>query len=187
MLLCFPVLIVNAETKTNQSFISSFLVSQAGISISGDTNMFGATSSYSRPGDINGDGIDDLLVFDRFSTFIFFGKSESWTNKTVTEADVTITKGTSTTDYQSAGGVGDINNDGINDITVSPFSCTTMCYAYIFFGRNIIDWANVKSLDDANIKLSENKSDDFLGDAEDYIEQAKGRANSLINDGFNVV
>ena len=27
------------------------------------------------------------------------------------------------------------------------------------------------------------KSDDFLGEAEDYIEQARGKANSLINDG----
>lgn len=78
-------------------------------------------TSFTTPGDVNGDGIDDIVIF-RYGgsgaggVYIFFG-SKNLSSKTLDTADVIIT-GTS---YCYTGNValGDVNGDGYTDIAFS--------------------------------------------------------------------
>ena len=76
-------------------------------------------------GDVNGDGLDDILIFAAYDhgnnkdthTYLILGKKDGWT------ADVSLSKATATitgTGYClfPLAGVGDVNGDGMDDLLV---------------------------------------------------------------------
>jgi len=126
--------------------------------------------SVSGIGDVNGDGIDDLIVgaTERNlsvygSGYVLFGKTDWATSATVSCATLNGTNGFKVSGFEAAQGVGfdisslgDFNNDGIDDFIIGalsthPFSDSAP--AFVVFGKT--DWSQnatiaLTSLDGTN-------------------------------------
>jgi len=132
-------------------------------------------------GDINGDGFDDILMGAFFNNdggtdnegaaYIFFGASNlSGTKDAGTDEDVAILgKGSGDRLGFSASGVGDVNDDGFDDIIVGAFlnndgGTNNEGAAYIFFGASTL--SGTKSLggaESADVTILGKAVSDFLG------------------------
>ncbi|MBI3230776.1 MAG: FG-GAP repeat protein, partial [Burkholderiales bacterium] len=104
--------------------------------------------AVSRAGDVNGDGLDDLLIGAPYaqskagSSYIVYGK------KTPFDATLSLASLTGSNGFRldgvnvdqagaSLAGVGDVNGDGYDDIVIgSQFAQTNAGSAYLFFGGN---------------------------------------------------
>jgi hypothetical protein len=156
---------------------------QADVHLVGEllgTGFFGL--QMDRAGDVNGDGIDDLIVCAGDSdgsgtrVYIFFGSPARKGTIDASAADV-IFHG-SPDIGPAVAGVGDINGDGLDDVAISSrraeFSGTQQGMAMVFIGRRA--WASPLTQDDANLRLI-GQIGDNLGD---YIAGA-----DLNRDGYN--
>jgi len=92
-------------------------------------------------GDLNGDGIDDLVIvaqqdysYDQTKVYILYGQNDLSGNMNSIEADVMLVR-----DFMhvSALAVGDINADGIDDLVISDNLTNTNGTPPIQAGRNI--------------------------------------------------
>jgi len=131
----------------------SFLTSADGFIIQGDAAGDQAGRSVSSAGDVNGDGIDDLIIgayrgdnggSNAGEAYVIFGKSTGLANidlSTLTPADGFVIQGDTTNDYagRSVSAAGDVNGDGIDDLIVgAPYGDNGGNYAgqaYVIFGR----------------------------------------------------
>ena len=111
----------------------SDLTGTNGFKISGESEYDSSGRSVSGAGDINGDGIDDLIVGASYAdanayasgaSYVVFGKNTGFTAN-VNLSDLTGTNGfkiSGESEYDSSGrsvsGAGDINGDGIDDLIV---------------------------------------------------------------------
>jgi len=116
----------------------------------GDKDYLGR--SVSSAGDINGDGIDDIIMGahrnndggtnDEGAAYIIFGASDLSGTKNLgggASADVTILGKSATVRLgRGVSSAGDMNGDGIDDIIVGAYLNGTGGTAYIFFGAGDI-------------------------------------------------
>jgi glycosylphosphatidylinositol phospholipase D len=115
------------------------LASGADLTIQGNADQAGR--SVSGAGDVNGDGIDDLLIGapyadpnGRGASYVVFGTDQGFpaTIDLATDADLIIQ---GATEYDSAGfsvsGAGDVNGDGIDDLIIGARSAGA---SYVVFG-----------------------------------------------------
>lgn len=116
-----------------------------GLETSGDEGW-----SVSGVGDVNGDGIADLLVgaadgySEAGSAYVIFGKSGlgssgSFTVSSLTGSNGFVITGFPTHDFggYSVSGAGDVNHDGIKDIIVAaPAAASGTGASYVIFGRS---------------------------------------------------
>ena len=93
-------------------------------------------------GDVNGDGIDDFAIGapNGYSyngvTYVFFGNSGGWQmDMNMTNADVYYTGGYNNKLGETLTEVGDVNNDGYNDILIGSYDLT-YGKAYLVLGRS---------------------------------------------------
>jgi hypothetical protein len=165
-------------SNADASFIGATLYQQAGWSLSG-------------PGDLNGDGYDDILIGaplnicsscdDRGIVYIIFGKSDGWKMRTnLSSADAWFhgkNKGTSAGDQVS--GIGDVNKDGFKDfiVVIEQGSKTEDRMAYIVFGK-ATGWAKDVNLTNADATIATSTSDNSL----DAVVKGVGDVNG---DGFD--
>lgn len=118
-----------------------------GFKLEGGVSGDNAGSSVSALGDINGDGIDDIIVGapdagndHDGAAYVIFGKTSGFDgayNLDALGSDGFKISGTAADDKvgTSVGGQGDINGDGINDIILgSPQSASSTGKAYVIYG-----------------------------------------------------
>ena len=126
-------------------------------------------ASVSGAGDVNGDGIDDLVIgapnADRFlgETYVVFGRTNGFSSvlelSALAGSDGFVLRGADAGDYagSSVSGAGDVNGDGIDDLLVGapggdPYSYpnprSNAGETYVVFGRkagfdSVLDLANM--------------------------------------------
>ena len=138
--------------------ISQYAAGTGGFMIKGVTAGDGVGRSVSNAGDVNGDGIDDLLVgaaatgTNRGTAYVVFGKTDTTTvNLTAVVAGTGgfAMSGIADSDFTgySVSAAGDINGDGLADVLVGAYGATTSTGAsYLVYGKSDetpIDLANV--------------------------------------------
>lgn len=99
-------------------------------------------TSVSQAGDINADGINDLIIGGVEQSFVLFGKTTGFTSSfNVSSLDgnngFTVNNISGSTFVQAAG---DINGDGIEDFMIgardAPFDGSSSGEVYVIFGKN---------------------------------------------------
>ena len=132
-------------------------------------------SSYSTGGgDLNGDGLDDIVMAaveyanEKGKTYVFFGKTTAWAkNVNVTKADASfIGEAQSNEAGYGTSAAGDINGDGINDLVIGcPWDDqggNNAGQVYIVFGKKA-GWANNVSLANADASINYTAADGDFG------------------------
>ena len=114
----------------------------------------GEGAAFDKAGDVNNDGIDDLIVGARSTSatngivYVVYGKTSAWS----AVMDISLLNGTTgfkfTGDYigRYVSSAGDLNNDGIDDIALGSLN------GYVIFGKTG-GWASgltLASLDGSN-------------------------------------
>ncbi len=128
------------DTAINLSAIAS---GTGGFVINGENADDGSGVSVSNAGDVNGDGLDDLIVgaYKADSTagksYVIFGKKDSVTIDLSAIASGTggfVINGESEVNWSgfSVSTAGDVNGDGLDDLIVGAFLANT---SYVIFGK----------------------------------------------------
>jgi len=127
------------------------------VSMAGETVQDEAGASISAAGDVNGDGVNDLLVgapgFQQSNgkAYVLFGRDAYWPTQ-LAIADVTfLSEENDSRAGTAVAGAGDLNGDGFADILVGASEHTGgEGRAYLVFGRDT-GWP--WSLADADVKI----------------------------------
>jgi len=186
----------DAGTVTGSAYVfygtspwaSSIDASNADVKLLGEAldDDFGRTVSGA--GDIDDDGIDDILVgapntgTNQGTAYLFYGSATLTSRIGASAANVTL-EGEDDSDFfgRSVSGAGDVNGDGIDDMIVGARrdddGGTDAGAAYIFYGGKLASSIDASA---ANVKLvGEDGSDDF--------GQSVSNAGDVNNDGTDDV
>jgi len=156
-------------------------LSNADIIFSGDTFGHSLGAAISGGGDINNDGIPDILMgaTDNYARgFLYFGGPQMQSNYTSSQADIALGESGSNLFPHKyfVSMLGDINNDGIDDFAVSlPFDASS--------GKVAI----IHGAEDLPLELNLSTADIILGQ-EGVGNWGSGRlanAGDINNDGIN--
>jgi hypothetical protein len=139
---------------------ASFLNGTNGAEFDGPAGYTGWSVAV---GDVNGDGIGDLIIgaygvnANSGAVYVVFGKSGGWSS-TPTTLDSTFLNGTNGIELDGANGeaagfcvaAGDLNGDGIADIIIGAPDTTingvTTGAVYVYFGKTS-GWSTPVNLD----------------------------------------
>lgn len=126
-------------------------ISQSDASFLGEGNDNSAGWSVSGPGDVNGDGYNDILIAaggnaeggGAFTgqTYLIFGKSSGWTRGvSLSQSDASFL-GENSNDWSgySVSGAGDVNGDGYDDIIIGASHNSDIEFqsgkSYLIYGK----------------------------------------------------
>ncbi|MEE2737922.1 MAG: integrin alpha, partial [Planctomycetota bacterium] len=118
--------------------------------------------SVSEAGDVNGDGIDDLLVGAPYAdpenrssageVYVVFGKKSgyksTWDLDSLTDSEGFVIQGIDPNDYagHAVNTAGDVNNDGYDDIIIgAPGAASKKGETYVLFGGDFTGDSTVSS------------------------------------------
>ncbi|MEH2026304.1 hypothetical protein [Nostoc sp.] len=175
-----------------------------GFIINGIAAFYGSERSLSNAGDINNDGIDDLIIgvrganlngkYDVGQSYVVFGATNVGSGGTLNLSDLNGTNGffingIAADDYSgwSVSNAGDINNDGINDLIIgTPVADANGNYdagqSYVVFGGTNVGSGGTLNLSDLN-----GTNGFFINGiaANDYSGSSVSNAGDINNDGID--
>lgn len=178
-----------------------------GFTMNGGSSLDHSGYSISGAGDINGDGIDDILISAQYSgpSYVVFGSKGPWA-EIINLNELNGTNGFAIKGVEATSSVsraGDVNGDGIDDIVLgAPFFNNSTGQSYVVFGREKSQqWPAVVNLPDLNgvsgFALNGIHPDDFSGysvseagdvngDGIDDIIIGASRANNYVGQSYVV-
>ncbi|WP_052700425.1 FG-GAP-like repeat-containing protein [Methylocucumis oryzae] len=143
--------VVFGKTSTDAIELSAVALGNGGFIINGECANDSSSSSIAEAGDVNGDGLADLIVGASASrgatllaagrSYVIFGKTD---NSPVDLSAISngtggfVINGQNARDYSGSNvaGAGDINGDGLADVIVSAVGASTLAGAcYVVFGK----------------------------------------------------
>lgn len=115
--------------------------------------IYGGGRSVSGAGDVNGDGLDDVVIGTTGTqSYILFGATKFPASLDLADLDgrngVTLTGAIASA--RSVSGAGDVNGDGVDDLIVGTDVFWYSAESYVVFGRSSVPPAFVRSLGDIN-------------------------------------
>jgi hypothetical protein len=166
-----------------------------GFSVTSTSSYGWSNFSIAAAGDVNGDGIDDIILGDPYGAgnageaYVIFGKTTGFTNidaATLAPPNGFRIQGDASWDWAgfSVAGAGDVNDDGFDDVIIGASlgddGGTNAGEAYVIFGKangfGTIDLTNLAAT--AGFKIQGESSYDNAG----YSVSGAGDVNG---DGFN--
>ncbi len=174
-------IIFGSTTPFPTPFDLSTLNGSNGFIVNGIASNEGRGATIAGPGDINGDGIDDLIIGSSATTpddIVIYGTTIF--PATITSNDINGSNGflIDTPGSNQIAGLGDVNGDGINDFIIGTPHFSGQ--AWIIFGRS----SNFPTSIDASWLDGTKgfKTSSFPGSRPSY---KVGGAGDINNDGFN--
>ncbi|PJA93161.1 MAG: hypothetical protein CO132_04230 [Candidatus Kerfeldbacteria bacterium CG_4_9_14_3_um_filter_45_8] len=180
----YPDLLVsyyNDSTSTDSAFLlygdengfpTSATIDEADAmfeGVLGEGYGYGAAVSFA--GDVNGDGYDDMLISNSYTSDIFlvYGQADifagSYTLESMSDDSVDIFAGETSADYAGVSivGRGDVNSDGLDDFVIGAhWNSSKAGAAYLFYGSSSKRTGST-SLVSADAKFSGEVADDYAG------------------------
>ena len=195
--------------KKDNTVVDLYAIAQGtgGFAINGENKIDFSGSSVSNAGDVNGDGLDDLIVSayradlsgksNAGKSYVIFGKTDSTAINLSAIASGTggfVIIGENTNDYNgySTSTAGDVNGDGLDDLIVgAPYANLSgridAGKSYVVFGKtdtNAIDLTKPNSDSKYAIDhLGNGGADVFIGTSSDEIFVAGAGNDTLIGNG----
>ena len=175
---------------------TSLLTSSQGLSFTSSIPSTNLGQSANRAGDINNDGIDDIILGGNPSSngivYVVYGKSHGLHNIDLGSTDLsgsqqgfTIKQESFNSGFgSSVGSAGDVNNDGIDDLIIGASGASSgKGAAYVIFGRD-------NGLDDIDLSSTSlsttNKGFKIIGaSAGDNFGVSVQSAGDVNNDGIS--
>lgn len=151
--------------RTSWTSTSAAMASIADVKIAGVTSE--KISSAVAVGDVNGDGVGDLILGSRNAdpgslansgaVYLFFGATTWSSTRTLASANVKISGNTAGGALGYAVTAGDVNGDGVDDVIASApgqdvSSLTNNGQVALFFGAT--SWSSAVALSSANVLIS---------------------------------
>jgi hypothetical protein len=170
------------DMKIDNASFASFL---------GEVEEDRAGTRIAGAGDVNGDGIDDILIGTienddggsrAGKTYLIFGRKSNWSMDTdLSKADATFIGESPGDNSGSVAGVGDVNNDGYDDILIGAYQNSEggsgAGQTYLILGRSS-GWTLGMSLSNADAS--------FIGEsAGDNSGEVISGAGDVNGDGFD--
>jgi len=148
--------VVFGKSDTNAVNLSAIETGTGGFVINGQEAVDQSGYSVSSAGDVNGDGLDDLIIgawradpsglFDAGKSYVVFGKTDGTAvNLSVIEGGTGgfVINGQATGDSsgQSVSSAGDVNGDGLDDLIIGahgadPAGLSNAGKSYVIYGSN---------------------------------------------------
>ncbi|MEH2283600.1 MAG: hypothetical protein V7K90_20100 [Nostoc sp.] len=138
--------------------------------------------SVSSAGDINGDGIDDLIIGagNADASYVVFGKSTGW-SATLNLSDLNGANGFATVYSSSVSSAGDVNDDGLDDLIIGASNASPngdySGQSYVVFGKST-GWSAILNLSDLNGANGFAINGIAAGDESGYSVSSAGDVNS---------
>ncbi len=155
--------VVFGKADTDAINLSNIVTGTGGFVINGENAEDKSGASVSSAGDVNGDGLDDLIIGTYSNTgksFVVFGKADT---ATVNLSNITSGTGGFVINGEKAGdqsghsvsSAGDVNGDGLDDLIVGapladPDNNTNAGKSFVVFGKT-----DTKSVDLTNVSANE--------------------------------
>ncbi|CAC9509231.1 Flagellar hook-length control protein FliK, partial [uncultured Gammaproteobacteria bacterium] len=159
--------VVFGKQGTDPIKLSAIAASKSGFVIKVDSAHDFSGNSVSSAGDVNGDGLDDLIVgakyarnqgFESGRSYVVFGKKD---NTAIDLSDIAdgiggfVINGESANDISgtSVSNAGDVNGDGLDDLIVgaqyaSPTNKIHAGKSYVVFGKKDTDHIELSAISD---------------------------------------
>ncbi len=193
--------------KTNNTAIDLSAIGTAGFVINGEKSGDWSGVSISTAGDVNGDGLDDLIVgadqvdlngkLNIGKSYVVFGKTDNTEinlSAIVSGTGGFVINGENAYDYSgySVSTAGDVNGDGLDDLIVGAYNADPNNQrgagkSYVIFGKTDTDTINLVTLG-RNSKyaidyLGDENANTFTGTNNDEIFVAGTGDDTLIGNG----